>query len=153
MNVNDKAALTVAIDEFDEFFAAVNHGREPYAWQRALLRQVVTTGRWPDAVVAPTGAGKSSVLEVHVFAVAMTHAPGWEGARAPRRLWHVVGRRALVDDMASRAEAVFGQLAETTRWTAILTIVVQVPRNADRLRANPLGIYVNAINWSRELGQ
>ena len=26
MNVNDKAALTVAIDEFDEFFAAVNHG-------------------------------------------------------------------------------------------------------------------------------
>ena len=114
MNVNDKAALTVAIDEFDEFFAAVNHGREPYAWQRALLRQVVTTGRWPDAVVAPTGAGKSSVLEVHVFAVAMTHAPGWEGARAPRRLWHVVGRRALVDDMASRAEAVFGQLAETT---------------------------------------
>ena len=46
-----------------------------------------------------------------------------------------------------------GQLADTTRWTAILTIVVQVPRNADRLRANPLGIYVNAINWSRELGQ
>ncbi len=40
-----------------------------------------------------------------------------------------------------------------TRWTAILTIVVQIPRNADRLRANPLGIYVNAINWSRELGQ
>ena len=46
-----------------------------------------------------------------------------------------------------------GQLAETTRWTAILTIVVQIPRNADRLRANPLGIYVNAINLSRELGQ
>lgn len=46
-----------------------------------------------------------------------------------------------------------GQLAETTRWTAILTIAVQVPRNADRLRANPLGIYVNAINWSREMGQ
>ena len=46
-----------------------------------------------------------------------------------------------------------GQLSETSRWTAILTIVVQMPRNADRLRANPLGIYVNAINWSRELGQ
>ena len=46
-----------------------------------------------------------------------------------------------------------GQLAETTRWTAILTIVVQPPRDAERLRANPLGIYVNAINWSREMGQ
>ena len=46
-----------------------------------------------------------------------------------------------------------GQLAATERWTAILTIVVQPPRDAERLRANPLGIYVNAINWSRELGQ
>jgi type IV secretion system protein TrbF len=46
-----------------------------------------------------------------------------------------------------------GQLSITARWTAILTIVLEIPRNADRLRANPLGIYVNAINWSRELGQ
>ena len=46
-----------------------------------------------------------------------------------------------------------GQLASTERWTAILTIVTQPPRDAERLRANPLGIYVNAINWSREMGQ
>jgi type IV secretion system protein TrbF len=46
-----------------------------------------------------------------------------------------------------------GQLSTTARWTAILTIVLETPRNAERLRANPLGIYVNAINWSRELGQ
>jgi type IV secretion system protein VirB5 len=46
-----------------------------------------------------------------------------------------------------------GQLAATERWTAILTIAVQQPRDADRLKENPLGIYVNAINWSKELGQ
>lgn len=46
-----------------------------------------------------------------------------------------------------------GSLAETSRWTAILTVVVQPPRDTEKLRANPLGIYVNAINWSRELGQ
>ena len=46
-----------------------------------------------------------------------------------------------------------GQLSTTQRWTAILTIVIQTPRDAERLRANPLGIYVNAINWSREMGQ
>jgi type IV secretory pathway TrbF-like protein len=46
-----------------------------------------------------------------------------------------------------------GQLVGTERWTAILTIVIETPRNADRLRKNPLGIYVNAINWSKELGQ
>ena len=43
-------------------------------------------------------------------------------------------------------------LAATERWTAILTIVVNPPRDADRLRKNPLGIYVHAINWSKELG-
>ncbi|HHZ8329684.1 TPA: conjugal transfer protein TrbF [Pseudomonas aeruginosa] len=46
-----------------------------------------------------------------------------------------------------------GQLSATERWTAILTIAVQPPRDAERLKANPLGIYVNAISWSREIGQ
>lgn len=46
-----------------------------------------------------------------------------------------------------------GQLARTERWTAILTIIVQPARDAERLRKNPLGIFVHAINWSRELGQ
>ena len=46
-----------------------------------------------------------------------------------------------------------GQLSGTERWTAILTIVTQMPNDAERLRANPLGIYVNAINWSREMSQ
>lgn len=46
-----------------------------------------------------------------------------------------------------------GQLARTERWTAILTIALRPPRDAARLRANPLGIYVNAISWSREMSQ
>ena len=46
-----------------------------------------------------------------------------------------------------------GQLSTTERWTAILTVLIQTPRSAERLRANPLGIYVNAISWSREMGQ
>ena len=46
-----------------------------------------------------------------------------------------------------------GSLASTERWSAILTVAVQIPRDPEKLRANPLGIYVNAINWSKELGQ
>jgi type IV secretion system protein VirB5 len=46
-----------------------------------------------------------------------------------------------------------GALASTERWSAILTVAVQPPRDADTLKKNPLGIYVNAINWSKELGQ
>ncbi len=44
-------------------------------------------------------------------------------------------------------------LAATERWTAILTIVVQPPRDAERLRKNPLGVFIHAVNWSKELGQ
>jgi type IV secretion system protein TrbF len=44
-----------------------------------------------------------------------------------------------------------GSLASTTRWTAILTIVIRPPKNTDQLRKNPLGVFINAIDWSREL--
>ena len=43
-------------------------------------------------------------------------------------------------------------LASTDRWSAILTVVLQTPTDADRLRKNPLGVYVHALNWSKELG-
>lgn len=46
-----------------------------------------------------------------------------------------------------------GQLAGTERWTAILTVVIQQATTAEKLRVNPLGVFVNAINWSKEMGQ
>lgn len=45
-----------------------------------------------------------------------------------------------------------GALADTTRWSAILSVLIQPPQDADRLRKNPLGVFVTAINWSKELG-
>ncbi len=44
-----------------------------------------------------------------------------------------------------------GTLAETKRYTAVLSIVLQRPRTEETLRKNPLGIYVHALNWSRDL--
>lgn len=44
-----------------------------------------------------------------------------------------------------------GALSGTSHWTAILTVVMAPPTYADTLRKNPLGIYVDAIDWSREL--
>lgn len=45
------------------------------------------------------------------------------------------------------------QLVRTERWSAILTIVIQQPRTEAAIEANPFGIYVHAISWSRELGE
>ena len=44
-----------------------------------------------------------------------------------------------------------GALASTERWSAIITITVQPPLDADTLRKIPLGLYVNGLAWSREL--
>jgi type IV secretion system protein TrbF len=44
-----------------------------------------------------------------------------------------------------------GSQAGSSRWTAILTTVTRPPASADVLRKNPLGIYIDAIDWSREL--
>jgi type IV secretion system protein TrbF len=44
-----------------------------------------------------------------------------------------------------------GSLTGTSRWTAILTVSVRPPRTTETLRKNPLGLYVDAIDWSREL--
>jgi type IV secretion system protein TrbF len=45
-----------------------------------------------------------------------------------------------------------GSPTTTERWTAVVSILQEVPRDVLRIRENPLGIYVNGLDWSRELG-
>ena len=90
--------------DFAEMFAALNGGHRPFAWQERLVDEVVSSGRWPDAINAPTGSGKSCVVDVHVFANSL-YAVG-QGPRVPRRLAVVVNRRALVDQHYVHAVAV-----------------------------------------------
>ncbi|HEV2593820.1 MAG TPA: conjugal transfer protein TrbF [Sphingomicrobium sp.] len=44
-----------------------------------------------------------------------------------------------------------GILVATSRWTGILSVVMRSPGSAETLRRNPLGLYVDAIDWTREL--
>jgi type IV secretion system protein VirB5 len=46
-----------------------------------------------------------------------------------------------------------GTLSATEHWSAFLTITLSPPTDPDRLKKNPLGVYVDAINWSKEFGQ
>lgn len=43
-----------------------------------------------------------------------------------------------------------GSQTAREQWTAILGVKTQTPTTVDVLRKNPLGIYVEAISWSRE---
>jgi len=44
-----------------------------------------------------------------------------------------------------------GATLSETYWTGTLSIVTSLPRDADTLHRNPLGLYVHGINWSRDL--
>jgi type IV secretion system protein TrbF len=44
-----------------------------------------------------------------------------------------------------------GSLAKTERWTAILSVIIRPPHTVEVLRKNPLGLYVDGLDWSREL--
>jgi type IV secretion system protein VirB5 len=45
-----------------------------------------------------------------------------------------------------------GQLASIERWSAILTLVIKPPRTPEGLRANPLGVFITGLSWSKEFG-
>lgn len=100
--------MTLAADDFDAFFRAVNGGHGPFGWQRRLLDYVMREGRWPTRISAPTGSGKSNVVDVHVFANALFGVG--VAPRVPRRLAVVVNRRAIVDSHHARAQHILRTL-------------------------------------------
>lgn len=102
--------MTELTERFESFFREVNGGVAPYPWQVALVERLACCGRWPD-IGAPTGSGKSAVVEVHVFAVA-AHRIGVMKVRPPRRLILVSPRRVLVDDQYDRAQRVARRLSD-----------------------------------------
>ena len=64
---------------FDAFVAAMHDGRHPYAWQRRLLRTIIDDGHWPYRLKAPTGAGKTMAMDIHVFVNALAGLVAAEG--------------------------------------------------------------------------
>ncbi|MBA3069128.1 MAG: conjugal transfer protein TrbF [Hyphomonas sp.] len=44
-----------------------------------------------------------------------------------------------------------GALTDARRFTGHFTLVQDTPRDAETLRANPLGIYILSLNWSEDL--
>ena len=87
--------------EFGAFFEAV-HGYRPYAWQARLLREVAASGNWPTVIAAPTGAGKTAVLDIALFHLALS--AGDKPRPAPLRIVLAVDRRIIVDQAFERAK-------------------------------------------------
>ena len=104
------ALPSITRDEFGVFFAALNEGHDPFSWQEEVLDHICEHGVWPERINAPTGSGKSSVVDIHLFANAL--AAVGAAPRVPRRLCVTVGRRALVDSQADRAREILRRMNE-----------------------------------------
>lgn len=102
----------MSLPSFSELFAAV-YGSQPFPWQRRLAERVVSEG-WGKLPLLdlPTGAGKTSALDIALYALAC--AP----ERMSRRTVLVVDRRIVVDEGASRARNLLRKLANATRGPA-----------------------------------
>lgn len=80
---------------FREYLQALDHP-EPYEWQQAFAERCAA-GVPPAVVGVPTGAGKTTVVEALVWALAMqADRPASERTVGVRTVW-AIDRRILVD--------------------------------------------------------
>jgi CRISPR-associated endonuclease/helicase Cas3 len=83
--------LNLSVDDFDAFHRAV-HDQVPFDWQNRLLRQIVEERAWPRVLDLPTGSGKTTCIDIALFALALDAAasPRSAGALAESR-WSWIG--------------------------------------------------------------
>ena len=87
--------------DFPTFFREL-HGQDPFPWQSRLITQIAEQGMWPEVLDIPTGLGKTSVLDIAIFHLALEAQTGTR-RRAPLRIALIVDRRLVVDDAYARA--------------------------------------------------
>jgi len=98
-------------DDFAEFFRCMNskpddnQRAQPFRWQERFVREVIDQGL-PGAVSLPTAAGKTTILDIILFAIAARRSGAEYSPHArplPRRLFFCVDRRLIVDQTARHA--------------------------------------------------
>jgi len=95
--------------EFSDFFRQL-HEKEPFPWQRTLAEQVFSKG-WPETLALPTAAGKTAVVDIALFHLALQACLPLEERVAPIRIWFVIDRRLVVDEASERAVRIASRLA------------------------------------------
>lgn len=111
---------------FPDFFRALWSSYDPFPWQR-MLADRLAEGKWPKALDLPTAAGKTTCIDIAIYALAaQADRPVWERT-APRRIWFVVDRRIVVDEAFERAKTIAKNLNEAKEGP--------IREVADRLRA------------------
>lgn len=118
--------------DFERFMREV-HGHPPFPWQTAVVAETVARGDWPALVDAPTGLGKTSMLDVAVFLSAMSAGGDAPAGLGRRRIYLVVDRRIVVDQAAEHGR----RIARALDTAAPGTLCAEVAQRLRRLSGAP----------------
>lgn len=131
--------MTLSTSDFGAFHAAVHGGKQPFAWQQRLLEKIVADRAWPRVLDLPTGAGKTTCIDVALFALALDAGSDNTQRWCPRRIAMVVDRRIVVDQVAERGRKLLRALM--TSEEAIVVKVAKRLRSLTRTGEEPLGVF------------
>ncbi len=131
--------MTLSTSDFGAFHAAVHCGKQPFAWQQRLVEQVVQDKAWPHVLDLPTGAGKTTCIDIALFALALDATTGGADRWCPRRVAMVVDRRVVVDQVAERGRSILRALVTST--DPIVAEVAKRLRSLTRTGEEPLGVF------------
>ncbi|MGE0756082.1 MAG: type I-U CRISPR-associated helicase/endonuclease Cas3, partial [Pirellulaceae bacterium] len=129
----------LSISDFGAFHAAVHDGNQPFGWQQRLLEQIVRNRVWPRVLDLPTGVGKTTCIDIALFALALDTANEVAGRWCPRRIVMVVDRRIVVDQVAERGRSILRSLI--TSQDMIVVEVARRLRSLTRAGDEPLGVF------------
>jgi type IV secretion system protein VirB5 len=110
---------------------------------------VVVRQNWLDAYAFVTDRAATTLNEY-----ATANDPFAEIGRRSRTVDVVSVVRVSEDSFQARwTERTYenGALMGTTRFTGLFSLITNPPRDAETLRANPLGLYVHTLNWGEDL--
>lgn len=83
-------------ESFADWYKRYHEGRSPFPWQVALAERIAG-GKPPSEIIVPTGAGKTVIIGVWIWARE-------QGFAVPTRLIYVIDRHLLVDSVTDYAD-------------------------------------------------
>lgn len=131
--------MTLSTSDFGAFHAAVHGDKQPFAWQQRLLEKIVADKAWPRVLDLPTGAGKTTCIDVALFALARDAGSEDDQRWCPRRIAMIVDRRIVVDQVAERGRKLLSALMTST--DAVVVEVARRLRSLTRTGEEPLGVF------------
>lgn len=133
--------MSLSVNDFDAFHVAV-HGAEKHAfgWQTRLLEKIVKDQAWPRVLDLPTGVGKTTCIDIALFALALDAQEGMTTRWCPRRIAMVVDRRMVVDQVAERGRKLLRALVDKEAQP-IVREVAGILRSLSRKGEEPLGVF------------